>query len=679
MFNDKELVEPLELIQNGNNLILTNEIAKKKNKKKTNTKMKKRLNKSYTDYNLDLPSKIMIDEKEKTQIPIEKINPLTVKNEIQTINKKTGYKFINHDMEKRLEQVAKDYNLKLPRKNIKRKKKLNKKNKIENYYSEITLSSFNSNSLDDEKNSQILNQSNFLSPNTTPIEANNETKISNKSDNQNNQGETKSINDDQFILAKIIPMANNNETIVTETPIIINQNSHIQSLKSLKSASNNKEQSNLTNNTKISNQIKISPIDDFQIEIKNKDKDQLKNSFIFSNNTLITNNNDNETIFINPFIKSNEITDTNINETIQNESLNNKQSLQIVGTADDCNLQSSATTSSKKRSNSNNKIKISNQGKIIPIDGNQNFQIEIKNKDKVQPNNPFILVANNTQITNENEITAQSNYETPIILSQNSQNKSLNNTNLIKPVSSNKKRSNSNKTKIPNQRKISPIDNFHNKDQFKNPFIFLNNNQITNDNETKFTNSFIKTNEITVKSNVETKIIINQNTQNEMLNMQPIEPASDKKENNLAEISNRNQKSQININHNSLSEIESTDKIKYNPFISSKKSQIDNENLEKKRIDKPTIQFVKTNIITVTSNDKTIIKETPQNSQNESLNNAQSIKPASNSKKQSNLNKKTYISNRNLKNIQENKINPQIFIPITNNNTDINYNNESNI
>ena len=45
----------------------------------------------------------------------------------------------------------------------------------------MTLFSFNSNSLDDEKNSQT-NQSKFLSPNTTPIEANNE------SDNQINQG-----------------------------------------------------------------------------------------------------------------------------------------------------------------------------------------------------------------------------------------------------------------------------------------------------------------------------------------------------------------------------------------------------------------------------------------------------------------------------------------------------------
>jgi len=121
MFNDKELVEPLELIQKDNNLILTNEIAKKKIKKKTNTNMKKRLNKSYKDYNLDLPREIMVDEKEKNQIPIEKINPLTVNNEIQTSNKKIEYKFISHDIEKRLEQVAKDYNLKLPRKNIKNK------------------------------------------------------------------------------------------------------------------------------------------------------------------------------------------------------------------------------------------------------------------------------------------------------------------------------------------------------------------------------------------------------------------------------------------------------------------------------------------------------------------------------------------------------------------------------
>jgi len=106
---------------------------------------------------------------------------------------------------------------------------------------------------------------------------------------------------------------------------------------------------------------------------------------------------------------------------------------------------------------------------------------------------------------------------------------------------------------------------------------------------------------------------------------------------------------------------------------------IDNKNSEKKKVEKPTIQYVKTNIITVTSNDKTIIKETPQNTQNENLNNMQSIEPASSSKIQSNLNKKTYISNRNLKNIQENKSNQQIFIPIANNNTDLNYNDESNI
>jgi len=236
----------------------------------------------------------------------------------------------------------------------------------------MTLFSFNSNSLDDEKNSQT-NQSKFLSPNTTPIEANNE------SDNQINQGESKSIDDDQFILSSIIPMANNNETYVTETSIIINQNSHIESLKSMKSASNNKEQSNLTNKTKISNQREISPIDNFQIEIKNKDKDQFKNPKIFTN--------DNATIFINPLIKTNEITDTNNNEIIQNESLNNKQSLK-------------STKNNKKRSNSNNKTNISNQRKIIPIDGNQNFQFEIKNKN--QTINP-VRAANSTQITSEKE------------------------------------------------------------------------------------------------------------------------------------------------------------------------------------------------------------------------------------------------------------------------------------
>jgi len=666
MFNDKELVEPLELIQKDNNLILTNEIAKKKIKKKTNTNMKKRLNKSYKDYNLDLPREIMVDEKEKNQIPIEKINPLTVNNEIQTSNKKIEYKFINHDIEKRLEQVAKDYNLKLPRKNIKRKKKLNKKNKIENFDSKMTLFSFNSNSLDDEKNSQT-NQSNFLSPNTTPIEANNE------SDNQINQGETKSIDDDQFILSSIIPMANNNETYVTETSIIINQNSHIESLKSMKSASNNKEQSNLTNKTKISNQREISPIDNFQIEIKNKDKDQFKNPKIFTN--------DNATIFINPLIKTNEITDTNNNEIIQNESLNNKQSLK-------------STKNNKKRSNSNNKTNISNQRKIIPIDGNQNFQFEIKNKD--QSINPF-RAANSTQITSENEtkfpqkynksqtksvnksknpfiktnmITSASNDESPI--SQKSQN----NTKFIKPASSIENQLNSNnKSKISNQIKINPIDDF--------PFIISNNTPITYDNE--FINPFIKTNEITIKSNDETTIIINQNTQNESLNKtQSLKPALDIKEqsnlnNKKSNISVRNQKSQININQNSLSEIESLDKTINNPFISSNMNLIDNKNSEKKKVEKPTIQYVKTNIITVTSNDKTIIKETPQNTQNENLNNMQSIEPASSSKIQSNLNKKTYISNRNLKNIQENKSNQQIFIPIANNNTDLNYNDESNI
>jgi len=666
MFNDKELVEPLELIQKDNNLILTNEIAKKKIKKKTNTNMKKRLNKSYKDYNLDLPREIMVDEKEKNQIPIEKINPLTVNNEIQTSNKKIEYKFISHDIEKRLEQVAKDYNLKLPRKNIKRKKKLNKKNKIENSDSKMTLFSFNSNSLDDEKNSQT-NQSNFLSPNTTPIEANNE------SDNQINQGETKSIDDDQFILSSIIPMANNNETYVTETSIIINQNSHIESLKSMKSASNNKEQSNLTNKTKISNQREISPIDNFQIEIKNKDKDQFKNPKIFTN--------DNATIFINPLIKTNEITDTNNNEIIQNESLNNKQSLK-------------STKNNKKRSNSNNKTNISNQRKIIPIDGNQNFQFEIKNKD--QSINPF-RAANSTQITSENEtkfpqkynksqtksvnksknpfiktnmITSASNDESPI--SQKSQN----NTKFIKPASSIENQLNSNnKSKISNQIKINPIDDF--------PFIISNNTPITYDNE--FINPFIKTNEITIKSNDETTIIINQNTQNESLNKtQSLKPALDIKEqsnlnNKKSNISVRNQKSQININQNSLSEIESLDKTINNPFISSNMNLIDNKNSEKKKVEKPTIQYVKTNIITVTSNDKTIIKETPQNTQNENLNNMQSIEPASSSKIQSNLNKKTYISNRNLKNIQENKSNQQIFIPIANNNTDLNYNDESNI
>jgi hypothetical protein len=666
MFNDKELVEPLELIQKDNNLILTNEIAKKKIKKKTNTNMKKRLNKSYKDYNLDLPREIMVDEKEKNQIPIEKINPLTVNNEIQTSNKKIEYKFISHDIEKRLEQVAKDYNLKLPRKNIKRKKKLNKKNKIENFDSKMTLFSFNSNSLDDEKNSQT-NQSNFLSHNTTPIEANNE------SDNQINQGETKSIDDDQFILSSMIPMANNNETYVTETSIIINQNSHIESLKSLKSASNNKEQSNLTNKTKISNQREISPIDNFQIEIKNKDKDQFKNPKIFTN--------DNATIFINPLIKTNEITDTNNNEIIQNESLNNKQSLK-------------STKNNKKRSNSNNKTNISNQRKIIPIDGNQNFQFEIKNKD--QSINPF-RAANSTQITSENEtkfpqkynksqtksvnksknpfiktniITSASNDESPI--SQKSQN----NTKFIKPASSIENQLNSNnKSKISNQIKINPIDDF--------PFIISNNTPITYDNE--FINPFIKTNEITIKSNDETTIIINQNTQNESLNKtQSLKPALDIKEqsnlnNKKSNISVRNQKSQININQNSLSEIESLDKTINNPFISSNMNLIDNKNSEKKKVEKPTIQYVKTNIITVTSNDKTIIKETPQNTQNENLNNMQSIEPASSSKIQSNLNKKTYISNRNLKNIQENKSNQQIFIPIANNNTDLNYNDESNI
>lgn len=666
MFNDKELVEPLELIQKDNNLILTNEIAKKKIKKKTNTNMKKRLNKSYKDYNLDLPREIMVDEKEKNQIPIEKINPLAVNNEIQTSNKKIEYKFINHDIEKRLEQVAKDYNLKLPRKNIKRKKKLNKKNKIENSDSKMTLFSFNSNSLDDEKNSQT-NQSKFLSPNTTPIEANNE------SDNQINQGETKSIDDDQFILSSIIPMANNNETYVTETSIIINQNSHIESLKSMKSASNNKEQSNLTNKTKISNQREISPIDNFQIEIKNKDKDQFKNPKIFTN--------DNATIFINPLIKTNEITDTNNNEIIQNESLNNKQSLK-------------STKNNKKRSNSNNKTNISNQRKIIPIDGNQNFQFEIKNKD--QSINPF-RAANSTQITSENEtkfpqkynksqtksvnksknpfiktnmITSASNDESPI--SQKSQN----NTKFIKPASSIENQLNSNnKSKISNQIKINPIDDF--------PFIISNNTPITYDNE--FINPFIKTNEITIKSNDETTIIINQNTQNESLNKtQSLKPALDIKEqsnlnNKKSNISVRNQKSQININQNSLSEIESLDKTINNPFISSNMNLIDNKNSEKKKVEKPTIQYVKTNIITVTSNDKTIIKETPQNTQNENLNNMQSIEPASSSKIQSNLNKKTYISNRNLKNIQENKSNQQIFIPIANNNTDLNYNDESNI
>ncbi len=665
MFNDKELVEPLELIQKDNNLILTNEIAKKKIKKKTNTNMKKRLNKSYKDYNLDLPREIMVDEKEKNQIPIEKINPLTVNNEIQTSNKKIEYKFISHDIEKRLEQVAKDYNLKLPRKNIKRKKKLNKKNKIENSDSKMTLFSFNSNSLDDEKNSQT-NQSKFLSPNTTPIEANNE------SDNQINQGETKSIDDDQFILSSIIPMANN-ETYVTETSIIINQNSHIESLKSMKSASNNKEQSNLTNKTKISNQREISPIDNFQIEIKNKDKDQFKNPKIFTN--------DNATIFINPLIKTNEITDTNNNEIIQNESLNNKQSLK-------------STKNNKKRSNSNNKTNISNQRKIIPIDGNQNFQFEIKNKD--QSINPF-RAANSTQITSENEtkfpqkynksqtksvnksknpfiktnmITSASNDESPI--SQKSQN----NTKFIKPASSIENQLNSNnKSKISNQIKINPIDDF--------PFIISNNTPITYDNE--FINPFIKTNEITIKSNDETTIIINQNTQNESLNKtQSLKPALDIKEqsnlnNKKSNISVRNQKSQININQNSLSEIESLDKTINNPFISSNMNLIDNKNSEKKKVEKPTIQYVKTNIITVTSNDKTIIKETPQNTQNENLNNMQSIEPASSSKIQSNLNKKTYISNRNLKNIQENKSNQQIFIPIANNNTDLNYNDESNI
>jgi hypothetical protein len=666
MFNDKELVEPLELIQKDNNLILTNEIAKKKIKKKTNTNMKKRLNKSYKDYNLDLPREIMVDEKEKNQIPIEKINPLTVNNEIQTSNKKIEYKFISHDIEKRLEQVAKDYNLKLPRKNIKRKKKLNKKNKIENFDSKMTLFSFNSNSLDDEKNSQT-NQSNFLSHNTTPIEANNE------SDNQINQGETKSIDDDQFILSSMIPMANNNETYVTETSIIINQNSHIESLKSLKSASNNKEQSNLTNKTKISNQREISPIDNFQIEIKNKDKDQFKNPKIFTN--------DNATIFINPLIKTNEITDTNNNEIIQNESLNNKQSLK-------------STKNNKKRSNSNNKTNISNQRKIIPIDGNQNFQFEIKNKD--QSINPF-RAANSTQITSENEtkfpqkynksqtksvnksknpfiktniITSASNDESPI--SQKSQN----NTKFIKPASSIENQLNSNnKSKISNQIKINPIDDF--------PFIISNNTPITYDNE--FINPFIKTNEITIKSNDENTIIINQNTQNESLNKtQSLKPALDIKEqsnlnNKKSNISVRNQKSQININQNSLSEIESLDKTINNPFISSNMNLIDNKNSEKKKVEKPTIQYVKTNIITVTSNDKTIIKETPQNTQNENLNNMQSIEPASSSKIQSNLNKKTYISNRNLKNIQENKSNQQIFIPIANNNTDLNYNDESNI